>query len=293
MRVYFVKHGLNAYGNLPGRYAYGVKGYALTQVGQGLKRKRFSGTIYGDARSDNTPGANVDPHVLSETLPWFLSFCLIDARNKKRLVSGSNKILSETVRPGDVILFGGLLSTHIVFVDTVLCVSATPELPQQEGTLDVRAYHRVNADVYGLGTWRSFVKSRDYQLNLKDAESGGGHHRTKVRPHRQIVGRRRPASASKISRSALLKQFIGGKGFNFVPLAVHPEPVSRNKSLKRTPGLLTLRFKGASGVLSMPVNRLPASVGSDMLRLVLAAETLVLDPIIPTGLRLGAKRKGC
>jgi hypothetical protein len=289
MNCFFFKHGLTTYRKVPGRYRYDVTGTAMVRKNEHFLRKSFSGPIYGDALGKNRPSSNIDPNVLSDVLPWFLSFCLIDGCNAKRKINGKGQTLAKTVRAGDVIVFGGLLSTHLLFVDTVLCVARTAHIPQSGKRLSVDGYYRKNARTLGLGTWQSFISSRSYRLNLIDAEQGGGHERTKVEPHLQIIGRRGPLGDT-VEPDVIARNLLRGDGVNFIPLAFGSEPLSRNRGVRRSPGLLTVRFTGAARVLCHSINKLAPSNSETLLHsIVSAADTLVLDPVEPV---YPVKRRG-
>lgn len=80
MNVFFFKHPLTTddWVGAPGRYPFDVTGPALVREGDLLRRTTWTGWIYADGKAECTPSTNMDPHVLSDALPSFLSFCRID-----------------------------------------------------------------------------------------------------------------------------------------------------------------------------------------------------------------------
>jgi hypothetical protein len=240
----------------------------------------FDGQVFADGRSQNQPAANVDPNVFSDLLPWFLAFCLIDSRTPKHLVSGGRNILSECVQSGDLIFFGNCPSTHIIFIDTVLRVSCARELPQVRGRLGLQAQPSRTLQSLGLGcTWAQFERSRSYRLNLVDAEPGGRHNRTGVDPHRIILGTSKVVDQPQ-RPDVLLRRFLGGHGFNFIPLAAAQD--SESKGVCARPRLFTKRFENARTTLCDSVTELEARDTEALLSLILReADELVLDPLEP------------
>lgn len=281
-RVFFFKHSLERHAVFPGRYSFAVRGSALTRSGTGfMLNADWRGRVYADAYADETPGPNLDPNVFSDVLPWHLSFCRICKRVPKNLIDGAP--LSHRVRTGDVVMFGNAVSTHILFVDTVLCVTATPQLPKRGNELVLYdRYADLKAEVPQLEghDWNSFAATRSYELNLADAAPGRGHHWSGVSPHRMIVGRRWD-DPTDITPDELLQRFVGGAGFNFIPLA--NEQASNNQAVVRRPGLYCQRFEPAGGLLKQAnVVELGHEDGERLLRTVFdAVDVLVLDPIEP------------
>lgn len=304
MRVFFFLHPLDSYRGVPGRYAYKARGRAIDLVRH--RKEDFKGVVYADGLDDEGPGPNVDPHVFSDLIPWHLSFCNIDKRTAKTAVRGDvpapaneGAVLSEVARPGDLILFGNSASTHIVWIDTVLCVGDRVAIPQRHGRLQV--LERL-PEYWTTGTKRDFggqvdrdefLASRTFQLGLRDSTAGGGHHETEIEPHRQIVGRRmEPESAE---REVLFGEFRDGNGFDFIPLRA--EQVSTRAGIRCRPGLFTANVEGIAAALGggSGVVALSRLYGRDLVRTIIdKADRLVLDypELTPTALK-AAGQAGC
>ena len=285
MRSFFFRHSLNRPPHRGlGRYAFDVTGSCLQRAaGNVYHPAPFNGRIYADGQADNQPGSNVDPNVFSDLLPWFLAFCRISRRTARECVSGGTQILSERVQPGDIVFFGGRLSRNLIFIDTILRISQTVILPQVGGCFSLQAH--AGQVLQGLGltcTWSEFSNSRSYSLNLIDAEAGRVHNETEVNPHRMILGTRRAIERPQ-RQETLLKCFLDGEGFNFIPLA--NAQASKNKGVRARPGLFTTSFVNACSILSDNVSELDAAHAEALLSLVFQqADTLVLDPPQPTRL---------
>lgn len=311
MQVYFFKHPLisrhSKHGVIPGRYGYDIEGQALSATNKCLHLREFRGQIYGDACGDNQPGSNVDPNVLAEVIPWFLSYCRICTRADHNLVLPEKRLLSEVVQRGDVIVFGGdedngrCLGLDVIFVDTLLRVDVVVEIPRKYPPngkgLDVQEYCLRQSAVLSLPTWREFKKSRDFRYNLVDAmppPQVGAHYTSKVgvgNPHLQIVGTRFADQQNKVRSSSiedLIQRFVGGRGFNFCPLLSIETDYSlltSSSEIARRRGLfVTNKVEGVSAALShQKVVRLPSKMGESLLNTIIhQAKELVLDPVIPT-----------
>lgn len=89
----------------------------------------FDGIIYADGYDHEQPGSNVDPNVFSDLPPWLLAYCLIDSTVAKRLVHSDRVLLPQRVNEGDLMVFGFVLSTHLLIIDMIICVSRVAELP--------------------------------------------------------------------------------------------------------------------------------------------------------------------
>jgi hypothetical protein len=249
------------------------------------------GIVFGDGYDVDTPGPNIDPNIFADLLPWHLSFCRIGDRKEKNLVGAlpaqhAGAVLSEVVAPGDLVAFGGALSTHTVFIDTVLCVDRCPELPQRSGSFMLEEGfpdYWVAAGGAPTVDWPAFAASRVFRWNLKDSMRGGHHEVTGIRPHRQIVGRRGvPSVADRNTVHVALKN---GEGFNFIPLA--EQQVSSNKAVRARPGLFTARVHGVGNLIRSAksrVWRLPDPMAADLVAAVaFRADVLVTDPLEPDG----------
>lgn len=280
--VFFFKHPLERHRGIPGRYAFAARGRALSRSGAEFTLSGgWRGNIYADGYANEMPGPNLDPNVFSDVLPWHLSFCRICNLRPRNLICGVP--LSYRVRKGDVVVFGNLVSTHIVFVDVVFVVAATPELPKIGDEFALRdRYPELRAGVPQLEAhdWDSFAATRSYRLNLADTAAGRGHHWSNVVPYRMIVGRRwdEPADITSVE---LRQRFVDRAGFNCIPLA--GKQASKNSAVVRRPELFCQRFEGADRLLrGGHVVELENADGERLLRTVFeAAETLVLDPIEP------------
>lgn len=289
---------------MPGRFGYDVKGDALVGNASTFSVSSFDGRVYGDARGDNKPGSNVDPNILSEVMPWFLSFCRICNRAPHNLVAPDRvRLLSEEVGLGDLVIFGGDgIAKDVVFVDTVLCVGATLEIPQLKGRLNVREYFDRHAATLGLlGSWDKFTTTRAYRCNLKDSEEGRNHHGTKVNPHHQIVGKRSVMGhPTTIAKEAVVELLLSGNGFNFIPL--RPDsPFTENKEVISRPGLFSTKITGIyrqikedDGDVKIKVAKIDPDLARWLIRaIVYQSEKLVLDPVTPTSLESEDVSRNC
>jgi hypothetical protein len=290
MTTYFFRHSIKAQiwanNSVPGRYRYDVTGCALVATADRFEPREFKGSVFGDAIADNTPGSNVDPNVLSDVIPWFLSYCLIEKRDEKRCVADDNRrsLLSEIVRPGDLIVFGNYVNSRVIFVDTVFCVSTVLVIPQSGGNLDIQEYHRQHGPELGLPDWEDFKKTRAYLLNLKAGRPGGSHHEAHINPHLQIVGTRKQNHPATINKDSLLQQCLAGEGFNFIPLKQSYES-SNNEIATRRPLFSTDLFDFAKEIKQNSINPLKDGDASRLLRAIVhQSDELVLDPIAPTNL---------
>jgi hypothetical protein len=297
MRVYFFQHGLDQYRGIPGRYRYDVTG-RIIDLGRAEKRN-WRGVVYADGLADNTPGPNVDPHVFSDLIPWHLSFCNIDSRKPKTTVRGQvpaaapeGAVLSEVVRPGDVVVFGNWLSTHILWCDTVLCVGECVGIPQRNHCLNV--VEEIE-EYWPDATKRPFdgnqcldelLQSRTYLLGLKDSTATGGHYRTEIDPHLQIVGAR--GEPEMLQRDALAEATFSGQGFSFIPLRARQD--STRKSVRDRPNLFTMKCQGIAAALDggSGVVALGHVFGRGLVRAIIeTADMLVLNSggLDPTALK--------
>ncbi len=296
MRVYFFQHGLDEYRGVPGRYPYDVKGRIIDLVR--AESRDWTGVVYADGLAENTPGPNVDPHVFSDLVPWHLSFCNIDKRTSKTAVRGplppaaaDRAVLSELVRPGDVVVFGNYLSTHLLWCDTVLCVGECVPIPQRNHCL--RVVERLD-EYWPVATKRAFDsrsldefrQSRTYLLGLKDSTATGGHCRTEIAPHPQVIGSRREPQV--LSRDALVEAILGGTGFSFIPLRARQD--TRNQSVRARPGLFTVEHHGIKAELDggSGVVALSHLFGKSLIRRIIeTADALVLGShdLVPTALK--------
>lgn len=132
MDVFFFQHPLTRReGNKgpPGRFAFDAKGQSVNL--RTARIEEWKGQVYADGLAANQPGSNMDPNVFSDVLPWHLTYCRIISREATSVVAGipaaglpALPVLPEVVHPGDLIVFGDVVSTHIECVDTVMCVRA-------------------------------------------------------------------------------------------------------------------------------------------------------------------------
>ena len=190
-------------------------------------------------------------------------------------------LLPQRVNEGDLIVFGFVLSTHLLIIDTIICVSKVAELPQQGGEFVLReGFDLFRKDVCLDGIdWATFSRSRCYSLNLIDSAPGGNHHRAFLKPHLMVIGRRCAPPAS-IPGDALLNRFLDGEGFNFIPLTSTQDSIAAE--VKKRPGLFVKRFSGASSILKHSITALSDQDARRLLQLVFTqADTLVLDPLEP------------
>lgn len=284
MNAFFVRHPLEPQeSSIPGRVPYQVSAMSLVREVDTYKREQFDGTIFADGFGENRPGPNVDPNVFSELIPWFHAFCQISSQSAPYHIAECGAGLSECVAQGDLVFYGGAISTNMLFVDTVLCVERTVLLPQRDGRFQVK--ERVQELLTKLEldmSPQSFLDSRTYRLNLRDAEADGRHSKTELDPHRILIGRRLAAHDLPHADSAtLLELFCTGLGFNFIPVCFAAP--SKNKSVRVRPGLFVSRFPDANRMLHRKLCVMTVDQTTSLLRSIFAAsDRLVLDPVVPT-----------
>jgi hypothetical protein len=266
-----------------------VEGRAFHRTGPRFSRGDFHGTVYVDSY-DGSRSPNMDPCVVSDVLPWFLSFCRIKGKdrptgsgsyelNSDNIVPGTDRLLSEDVSPGDVVVFGDNSPKNgtRIFVDTILCVESCPAIPKLDRGLDLRSrysdYRRqASLKAHALPqSWAEFEASRSWRYNLCYSEGI----ETSLATCLQILGRQLDPSVSALEESELVESFMNGRGFNFIPLGS-----AQSSPIKRRPGLFVAPF------LRLPnkVTRLDPNDGERLLKVIFGqAETLVVDPIWPSG----------
>jgi hypothetical protein len=292
-RVFFVRHGLSCHGQIPGRYPFDVTGLTLRRESAGRRRlTQFIGQVYVDGYGPNTRGPNIDPHVFSDALPWFHSFCLMDKGIERQHVIPGGGVLSEVVSPGDLVFYGQPISTHILAIDTVLCIRRTVALPQQDGRFLLP--DGLAEILPALGAKQdadAFRRTRSYAMNLADAEPGGCHCRAKLAVHRIICGGSRQSTARFARDTQLLEDFLDGRGFNLIPLADEQE--STRADVRDRPRLFVRRFCHARDLFLASVTMLAPPDGERLLRLVFdEADDLVLGPLEPAR-RIRRRRVRC
>lgn len=302
MDVYFFRHPLTRRkGNQgpPGRFAFDAKGRCVNLPT--ARVEEWTGQVYADGLGPNQPGPNMDPNVFSDVLPWHLSYCRISSRDSKSVVAGlpiarlPPPVLPEVVHTGDLVVFGDFLSTHLGYVDTVMCVETPVEVPQQNGVFQLlERFGEYRARVGLNGTsWEDFLRTRTFTLNLKDSLPGGGHHETGVQPcHLQLIGRR--GAPPTTDRPTVLRELLSGRGFNFIPLRA--ERASNRRPVKDRPGLFTMHLPGFAAMLggTSRVVRLELEKWQHLLALLVnTSDRLVLDPLVPTGLLASAGGATC
>ncbi|HEY3969566.1 MAG TPA: hypothetical protein VGM05_33745 [Planctomycetaceae bacterium] len=291
MNTFFLRHGLVRFGRVPGRYPYDVEGDALDRNAAIFTRQSFKERrIYADGY-EATPASNMDPHVLSDVMPWFLSFCLIDKKtdpetDAKRLVAPEKQHrLPELAQRGDLIIFGNYIAKHVIWADSVLSVDHVLTIPQSNGRLNIQEYHRKYWELLGLPElWEDFKETRAYVYNLRDAERPDGKHQFThgLDPYKQIVGRRlKRGEVASFQKDALLARFVDGQGFNFIPLRTDYE--NDRQDIKDRPGIFTTRIPDfPSHIENNSVTRINSTASRALLGAIFRdADTLVLDPIEP------------
>jgi len=219
-------------------------------------------------------------------LPWHLSFCRLGKQIPRYCVDGDSRmgLLPAAARRGDIVLFGGCLSTNLFFVDTILCVARAVSIPHRNGEFVLRErFDEYWRSVFrwraSRADWNLFTVSRSFLHGLVDCLPEGMHHSTGADPHLQLLGRRKTPMG--LSRSALLSDFLRGRGFNCIPL--RKVPASTRVDVLARPGLFTAQHHHLSHLLKHKVALLPSDHGVALLETVLRiADTLVLDPLIPT-----------
>lgn len=285
-QVFFFRHSFERNGRnpeIPGRFSFAASGSALVREGERFRvENAWQGHIYADGYANEQPAPNLDPNVFSDLVPWHLSFCRISDLKKKNLVRGVS--LGAAVNPGDLVVFGTVLSTHIVAVDAVLCVARTPVLPKRGNCLVLEEkFDELKAEIPEIQhlSWESFTQTRTYRLNLRDAGPSGGHHTSKVSPYRLIIGKRH-TNATGATAAELERQFRTGNGFNFIPLS--DQQASTNRSIRSRPQLFCRRYENALRLLECNITKLRPQDGERLVTLLLReAQVLVLDPLVPAG----------
>ena len=287
--VFFFRHQIGRSDHrpeIPGRFAFDVSARALQRHNSAYQAEPlWRGTIYADAYEDGKPAPNVDPNVFSDVLPWHLSFCRISDRKASSIVEG-NSVLSEVVVAGDVVVFGELISTHQIAVDSVMTVGRIVEIGQSGDELvlsrrfdDFRYQLLPELSSHDLSSFRG---TNTFRLNLVDAEPNEGHHVSRVSPHRVIVGTR-SVEFEDTSTDELLDAAMVGLGFNFVPLAAVQS--STRQDIRPRPNLFCRRYEGAGRILAEKVTKLSPQNGRRLLATIFRdADTLVLDPLEPASL---------
>ena len=198
----------------------------------------------------NWPGPNVDPNVFSDLVPWFHSFCEISSSDAKHHVIPSTLGLSMLAAPGDIVFYGGAVSSpHELFVNTVLCVGYLVSLPQSDGKFRIRECVRELLSEMQLDvSVDAFYESYTYRLCLRDAERDGCHPGTRLVPHRTLIGRRLETKQDGLNSSTLLLElFESGSGLNFIPVRRLP---SRSEGVPCHPGLFVTEFRDAKTMLN-------------------------------------------
>ena len=214
MSFYLFLHPLERPG-LPGRWPF----YScFTFAGQ--ENELHQDFLCLDGRGPGILNSNMDPCILSDPFPWFLSFCRIDAQSKdhNKVVSPdgkSDRLLNQAVEHGDIILFGGILDkknfeckscdkkevcpAHInyLWIDTVFKVSGTLELPVEERgnacifTLNsVSGYKSFREDASRVGielpeSFEQFEQTNAWRYNLSDTLKN--HSSTDYSPYYMIL----------------------------------------------------------------------------------------------------------
>jgi hypothetical protein len=304
MKAFFLKHPLtrkNENSGPPGRFRFDIAANALGRLGNTYNLAKYDGSIYADGRADNKPASNIDPNVFSDVIPWFHTYCLIDASpdpksDMKRFVydavaqQETPHRLPESTVPGDVIIYGNTIygntrEPNVLFIDTVICVEQCIPVPQKDGRFDIDAYYNTYKSALGLpDTFHEFKHTRTYYCNLVAAEPPHGRHQlTHNRdPHYQIIGRHAETSSiQKTTATALLTQFINGNGFNFIPL--RKMCCSDDAEIVARPGIFTAKFtRNVRDELTHSITELPSGFAEDILVALLGqSDRLVIGQIEP------------
>jgi hypothetical protein len=256
-----------------------------------------------DGFEEEGPGSNVDPNVLAERLPWFLSYCnvgksVIDLGADGREVGP----FPDVVRRGDIVIFGDPHWADSLAVDTVIRAHERILMPTLGGVFAVEkqftTYWKrcVDAGLADSITWGDFARTRDFVLNLADcmpaprrgadsprAAEVLGHRRQTWHPkptvpaHQQLVGTRcRVFEPTTVE--AVRELFAASRGFDFIPLGAGVRPSSA--LVARRPGLFTVPFAGAAKLQGASVFRLARAEGLALLRDILGtADRLVVGPL--------------
>jgi hypothetical protein len=191
------------HGRKPNRRAKGLPGRVPFEVHAALVSKdgvaHGNAIVMGDGYGPNEVGPNQDPCILAPA-PLH-SFCRINRSSFDNYIRGTSALLSQRARPGDLIVYGSLVSprkdplSHVL-VDLVLVVDRVVTWP-----LIARARGVVRRDGCAKrGRWlhaspRDFANQlfesghSAYVFNLADAEATGTHCCTSLACYHVIVGR--------------------------------------------------------------------------------------------------------
>jgi hypothetical protein len=208
----------------PGRVPFDV----VAHVTDGSSTWSEKVTVFADGYGRNTVGPNQDPCVLAAPQP-FHSFCRINGTKRDDHVAGEDRLLSRSVKPGDLVIYGkfeppgGRGPTSRMWVDTVLCVDRVERWTTTQRAHGDRCHSTgckgrrftlrdpaaFAARLTGMGDGAA---TDAYRLNLSDAEPNGFHCCTGLADYRVIVGRadRAPSAAASLATS-------------FVPLAANDD----------------------------------------------------------------------
>lgn len=292
--VYFIRHPADATPptpslqrlrrGIPGRYPLPVRCTTLQRAGERFEaRPDQRRDVLVDAFGPGILGSNMDPMVLSEKLPWFLSFC-------------HAKQWAPAVPVGAVVAMGWT-TTRLLMIDTVLVVSKKATIPAfddpggRRSILDLEHEYPRYRDQFPVELasveWAQFTATREFYLNLADSMTSTSrretaHEYTQVKPHVQLVGTLGAAPPS-IAASELLAQFASGRGFDFIPRRAS-RPKGKCKALDVRPSTFacSLPFVGEIAASESPVVRLEDERAFSLLRAVFSkADELILGRLLP------------
>lgn len=172
-------------------------------------------TISADGAGRDRVGSNQDPCVFAEPLSIFHSFCKIDhhsgdtnVKEDKSYGTGQGRVLSEVVKPDDVIFYGfvGLSRGRLqrVFIDTVLVVDRVILWPttEERGVERGKPYRLLRDERLprALNVAMSFAelcRTNAWAWNLADEEF---HSHSALERHRIIVGKAEPTKEALSAR---------------------------------------------------------------------------------------------
>ncbi len=292
MQVFFFPHPAERGPHTPGRYPFAVRAAALRRVSARFAREVASDRIvHVDGLGPDRTASNVDPNVLSERIPWFLTFCKVGGEDSQRVFDVKEqrqlpRELPGEVALGDLILFGWSSGRQIA-IDTVLCVGGNAVVPVESGAgrrqrfalrerfAEFRTEVARVVPSFASVRWPDFVRTDDFRLNLVDSlgaedafaalgyERRTNHQRSTLAVHRMTIGRwGNPPEA--IEGEALLAAFMRGEGFNCLPRLNVDAALC--KGVDRThPGLFHMRLGAAPNLPTRAVSRLTSTLAEDVL----------------------------
>jgi len=222
MSYFFFHHPLIADPPRPGRYPMDSVGTLVDLAGRVLRNTRFA--VPADGLAPNTLGSNVDPCPFAAPLAVIHTFCKLDKRGGKFYIPPGTSNLAHSVSPGDVVFYGHLHTSSRqpveLYVDTVLVVERTPDLPTAPPGIPRKVNHFVTGPAFAtalLGSslaipstelWSRLQQMDVWNMNLIDVLPHSYHEHTAYRPHRIIVGAVAPDGSERVALDARSTSYV-------------------------------------------------------------------------------------